>query len=161
MPGSRPTSTRLLFLELRADPSSVIPSQCELIEQGRYMKIRVHTPIVPQFGSPLLHSVSHGKTCVESRPRPSDVAQCLFQVFLTLPHDIPYVRQHLHDSVVNFCPTVCPQSVRIDLEQKPHGTHYRIHACLADSELLNAASDELAYAVKKVTGANQPAAVAK
>ncbi len=125
------------------------------------MKIRVHKPLVPQLSSPLLHSVSLGKTSVESQPWATDVAQCLFEVFLTLPHDIPYVRQHLHDSVVNFCPTVCPRSVRIDLEQKPHGTHYRIHACLSDSGHLNAASDQLACTVEKVVGVSQPGAVAK
>lgn len=126
-------------------------------EQGHHMKTRFHTPVAPQCSSPSISSLQYGRTPINSEPRPLDGARCVFEVFLTLPHDVPYVRQHLHDSVVNFCPVDCPQSVRIDLEQKPHGTHYRIHVCLSDSGHFSAANHELACTIEKFAGVRQPA----
>ena len=102
--------------------------------------------------SSALSPVLHGQTSMNSEPHLSGGARCLFEVFLQLPHDVPSVRQHLHDSVVNFCPADCPQSVRIDLEQKPHGTRYRIRACLSDAGQFIAANHELTRTIEKFAG---------
>jgi hypothetical protein len=79
-------------------------------------------------------------------------AKCVFEVLLRSPHDIPCVRQHLHDFIRNSCHASHRQSVRIDLEQKPHGTQYRIHVCLSNSEEFTALNQDLALAIQKVVG---------
>lgn len=120
------------------------------------MKSRFSTSAGTHRGSPFLSSVLSDQTPGNVEVDQMNPAGCLFELFLTLPHDIPYVRQHLHDSVSNFCSADPSQSIRIDLEQKPHGTHYRIHVRLNDLDQFSAVNHELASTVEKFAGVSHP-----